>query len=92
MAAADKLRQEMMQNLTFTKEEFINVISERIKGSMSGRASFICDRHISETKLKYGNTIRMSHEQAVVDFARSEGFNVSYDHNSYGVRYIVFTL
>ena len=33
MTAAEKLRQEMMQTLPFTKEEFIKVISERIQGS-----------------------------------------------------------
>ena len=92
MTAAEKLRQEMMQTLPFTKEEFIKVISERIHGSLSGRACFICDKHISETKLKGGNTIRMSHEQAVIGFATSEGFRISYDYNSYGVRYIIFTL
>lgn len=31
-------------------------------------------------------------EQVAIDFARSEGFSVSYKHNSYGVRYILFTL
>ncbi len=92
MTAAEKLRQEMMQSLPFTKDEFIKVISERIKGSLSGMASFICDRHIKETQIKGGNTIRMSHEQAVIDFATSEGFRISYDYNSYGVRYIIFTL
>lgn len=34
----------------------------------------------------------MAHEQIAIDFARSEGFSVSYKHNSYGVRYILFTL
>jgi len=92
MTAAEKLRQEMMQSLPFTKDEFIKVISKRIKDSLSGMASFICDRHIKETRIKDGNTIRMSHEQAAIDFARSEGFRVSYDYNSYGVRYIIFTL
>lgn len=38
------------------------------------------------------NGFRMAHEQVAIDFARSEGFSVSYKHNSYGVRYIVFTL
>lgn len=89
MTAAEKLRQEMIQGAPFSKEEFIEVISRRIKGS--GKACFICDRHIRETDIN-GNTIRMNHEQAAIDFARSEGFRVSYDHNSYGVRYIVFTL
>lgn len=41
MTAAEKLRQEMMQTLPFTKEEFIKVISERIQGSLSGRACFL---------------------------------------------------
>lgn len=82
----------MMHSLPFTKDEFIKVISERIKGSLSGMASFICDRHIEQTKIKGGNTIRISHEQAAIDYARSEGFRVSYDYNNYGVRYIIFTL
>lgn len=92
MTAAEKLRQEMVQDAPFSKDEFIRVISERIKCSLSGRACFFCDRHIRETQIRGGNTIRMNHEQAAIDFARSEGFNVSYDHNGYGVRYIVFTL
>lgn len=90
MTASERLRQEMLQSAPFTKEEFISSISERIK--QSGRASFICDRHIRETNLDNWPTIRMNHEQAAIDFARSEGFRVSYDYNSYGVRYIVFTL
>lgn len=49
--------------------------------------------HIRETNISSnGNTIRMAHEQVAIDFARSEGFSVSYKHNSYGVRYILFTL
>lgn len=92
MTTAERLRNEMVQSASFSKEEFIQTISNRIKNSLSCRASFICDRHISETKIKDGNTIRMSDEPAAIDFARSEGFKVSYDHNSYGVRYIVFTL
>jgi hypothetical protein len=90
MTAAEKLRQEMIQGAPFSKDEFISRISELIKAS--GKACFICDRHISETKLVGGDTIRMSHEQAAIDFARSEGFHISYDYNSYGVRYIIFTL
>lgn len=92
MTAAEKLRQEMVQDAPFSKDEFVQVISNLIKCSLSCRACFICDRHIKETRIKGGNTIRMNHEQAAIDFARSEGFRVSYDYNSYGVRYIVFTL
>ena len=71
MTASERLRQEMLQSAPFTKEEFISSISERIK--QSGRASFICDRHIRETNLDNWPTIRMNHEQAAIDFARSEG-------------------
>lgn len=89
--AAEKLRQEMIQGAPFSKEEFIDTICRRIKGC--GKARFICDCHIRETDIKgCGNTIRMADEQAAIEFARSEGFSISYDYNSYGVRYIVFTL
>lgn len=91
MKTAEKLRQELINNAPFTKEEFINEISRRIKHG--GTASFVCDYHISKTELKGGlGTIRMNHEQAAIEYARSEGFNVSYKHNSYGVRFIVFSL
>ena len=91
MTAAEKLRQEMIQSAPFSKDEFISRISELIKGS--GKACFICDRHIRATEIfSPWNTIRMADEQAAIDFARSEEFRVSYNHNSYGVRYIVFTL
>lgn len=91
MTAAEKLRQEMIQGAPFSKEEFISRISELIKGS--GRACFICDHHIRKTEIfSPCNTIRTADEQAAIDFARSEGFRVSYDYNSYGVRYIIFTL
>lgn len=91
MTAAEKLRMEMMQEAPFKKEELISKISRLIKAY--GYASFICDKHIKETNISNsGNTIRMAHEQIAVNFARSEGFSVSYKHNSYGVRYIVFTL
>lgn len=78
MTAAEKLR--------ISKDEFISKISRLIKAY--GYASFICDKHIRETDVSpNGNTIRMAHEQVAIDFARSEGFSVSYKHNSYGVRY-----
>ena len=91
MTAAEKLRMDMVQEAPFSKEEFISKISRLIKAY--GNASFICDRHIRETNISTnGNTIRVAHEQIAIDFARSEGFSVSYKHNSCGVRYIVFTL
>lgn len=90
MKTAEKLRQEMINDAPFSKDEFINEISRRIK--RCGTASFVCDYHISDTELKGLGTIRMIHEQAAIEYARSEGFNVSYKHNSYGVRFIVFSL
>ena len=90
MTAAEKLRMEIAQEAPFSKDEFISKISRLIKAY--GYASFICDKHIREADVSpNGNTIRMAHEQVAIDFARS-GFSVSYKHNSYGVRYIVFTL
>lgn len=91
MTTAEKLRMEMIQSAPFTKEELIDTICRRIKAN--GRAMFICDKHIRETNVRNsGGTIRMADEQAAIDFARFEGFRISYDYNSYGVRYIVFTL
>lgn len=91
MTAADKLRMEMVQNSALNKDEFISKICKQIKAA--GRACFICDRHIHKTDIQgCGNTICMADEQAAIDMARSEGFRVSYDYNSYGVRYIVFSL
>lgn len=88
--AADMLRMELRKEAPFTKEEFIEKICLMIKAY--GFARFICDRHIRETKIKNDNVLRMAHEHIAIDFARSEGFNVSYRRNSHGVRYIVFTL
>lgn len=91
MTAAEKLRMKIAQEAPFSKDEFISKISRLIKAY--GCASFICDKYIRETDVSpNGNTIRMVHEQIAIDFARYEGFLVSYKHNSYGVRYIVFTL
>lgn len=91
MKAAEKLRMDIKNKCPFTKDEFINQISERIK--LIGRASYICDKHIRETSITgCSNTIRMVDEQVAIDYAKSEGFNFHYDYNSYGVRYIIFVL
>lgn len=89
MTAADKLRQELRESAPVDKKEFIDHIASCIRGM--GKACFICDSHIGETSVKNG-TIRPCHEEVATEIARSEGFRVSYDHNSYGVRYLVFTL
>lgn len=91
MTAAEKLRMDMMQEAPLSKEEFISKISRLIKAY--GCASFICDKHIKETNISpNGNTIRMAHEQVAIDLAISEGFSVSYNRNSFGVRHILFAL
>lgn len=89
MTAAEKLRAELKETAPFTKEEFIGTLVKKIRGR--GYAAFICDRHISETKID-GNTITLKHEQIAISYAESEGFKVFYDYNSYGVRYIKFML
>lgn len=91
MTAAERLRQEMEQGAPFTKDEFIQAISKRIK--CSGRARYYCDRHIRTTEVTgNGDTIHLKHEQIAKDYALSEGFNVHDEYNGYGVRSIVFTL
>lgn len=89
--AADKLRREMQQSATFSKEEFINVISNVIK--KCGRAAFYCGYHIEKTSLGAPCfTLHQREEQIAADYARSEGFYVTYKHNSYGVRIMLITL
>lgn len=91
MTTSENLRKEMIQSAPFTKRELIDTICRGIKAN--GRAMFICDKHIRETDVRNcGGTIRMADEQAAIEFAHSEGFEWHYDYNSYGVRYIVFTL
>ena len=90
MTAAELLREKLKANLPFTKEEFIEKISKEIE--VNGYSSFICDRHISETKLVHGHTIRLQHDQIVCDWAESEGFYVSHKYNRHGVRSVVFMI
>lgn len=90
MTAAELLREKLKANFPFTKEEFIKKISKEIE--VNGYSSFICDRHIRETKLIHGHTIRLQHEQIVCDWARSEGFTISHKCNRHGVRCVVFMI
>lgn len=90
MTAAELLREKLKANLPFTKEEFIEKISKEIE--VNGHTSFICDRHISETKLYHGHTIKPQHEQIIWEWARSEGFTISHKYNRHGVRSVVFAI
>ena len=90
MTAAELLREKLKANLPFTKEEFIGQISKDIE--VNGYSSFICDRHISETKLNHGHTIKPQHEQIICDWAKSEGFSISHKYNRHGVKSVVFAI
>lgn len=90
MTAAELLREKLKANLPFTKEEFIEEIFKDIE--VNGYSSFICDRHISETKLMHGHTIKLQHEQIICEWARSEGFTISHKPNRHGVRCVVFMI
>lgn len=89
MTAAEQLKMELANTVPFTKEEFIKSIYERIKSC--GRASFVCDKHIRQTELRRASC-KLAHENIIKEWAHSEGFEWHYDYNSYGVRYIIFTL
>ena len=88
MTAADKLRQQLKDNCPLSKDDFIDAVINGIKNY--GRAAFVCDSHIKETKAS--GTIRMEDESTLVEYARSEGFKDSIRYNKWGVREIVFTL
>lgn len=91
MTAAEQLRQEFKDKCPVTKEQFISAIVTGIKEY--GRATFICDSHITETKVGSGvKTIRLNDEHALVEYARSEGFRDSIRYNKWGAREIIFTL
>lgn len=90
MKASEQLKQELANTVPFTKEEFIKSICERIKSC--GRASFVCDKHIGRTELEHGASCKLAHENIIKEWADSEGFEWHYDYNSYGVRYLIFTL
>ena len=90
MKAAELLKKEIASNMPCTKDEFIEVLSKDIK--TMGRSMFICDDHIRETKLTCQHTAELRHEDILRGWAKDEGFNVSYEHNGYGVRKMVFTI
>ena len=90
MKASEQLKQELANTIPFTKEEFIKSICERIR--VCGQASFVCDKHIGRTELEHGASCKLAHENIFKEWAHSEGFEWHYDYNSYGVRYIIFTL
>lgn len=89
MKAAELLRNEIASNMPCTKDEFIEVLSKDIK--TMGRSAFICDRHITKTSL-CAHTAHLKHEQILCEWAKEEGFNVSYEYNNYGVRKMIFTI
>lgn len=90
MKAVELLKKEIASNMPCTKDEFIEALSKDIK--TMGRSRFICDDHIRKTSLTCQHTAELRHEEILCGWAVEEGFKVSYEHNGYGVRIMVFTI
>ena len=88
MTAADMLRQELKNELPFTKKDFINALVESIR--KYGKATWICDDHIRETNLR--GQIQLKHERILTEYAEEEGFMVCPTYNKYGVRQLKFSI
>jgi len=79
MSLADEIRNSFVLPESYFEQNVIPFL----KGC--GRASIICDNHIYEVK---GNAIPTQYGNSLESWARKNGFNVSHEVNSYGVRYI----
>ena len=90
MTKAEELREELSKNVPVTKKEFIDTISKRIKAY--GKATFICDTHIGQTRIVHGSYIKPCDEIILRSWAISEGFRCSNGTNSFGVRNVTFYL
>ena len=54
-----------------------------------GSTSVICDHHISDI---YPDAIPFAYGNSLVEWAKNNGFTVTYRNNSYGVRHIFITI
>lgn len=84
---ADVLRRESSNQLLKDIEWLPSEVAKDIRSG--GRFTIICDRHIHDISK---SSIPYKYDYAVREWARSQGFNVSTLHNSYGVAYICITL
>lgn len=87
MNTADRIRNKIRNE--FPKKEFLKELEKVI--SKSGRIPFICDSHISSTNIN-GWTLRLRDRETAIEIAKEEGFKYYTDTNSYGVKYLIFTL
>lgn len=87
MNIADKIRNKIREE--FPKDEFLKELEKVI--SKSGRIPFICDSHIGSTNISSWK-IRLRDKEEAIRIAKNEGFNYYIDTNSYGVKYLIFTL
>lgn len=83
MTLADEIRNTFVLPQSFIEKEIIPYIKS------TGSVSIICDHHISEIcnyaiPFKYGGSLEK--------WAHENGFSVSYEYNSYGVRHIVVSI
>lgn len=89
MTAADMLRQELKNELPFTKKDFINALVESIR--KYGKATWYCNDRVCETNLRQ-REIQLKHERILTQYAEEEGFMVFPTYNMYGVRILEFSI
>lgn len=87
MNIADKIRNKIREE--FPKDEFLKELERVI--SKNGRILFICDSHINSTNIS-GWKIRLRDKEEAIRIAKNEGFKYYTDTNSYGVKYLIFTI
>lgn len=87
MNTADRIRNKIRNE--FPKGEFLKELEKVI--SKSGRITFICDSHISSTNINEW-ILHLRDRETAIEIAKEEGFKYYTDTNSYGVKYLIFTL
>lgn len=83
MSLADEIRNSFNLPASYFEENIIPYLKR------GGRIGIICDTHIAEISnhaipFKYGNSLEK--------WADENGFYVTHQYNSYGVRHIVITI
>ena len=89
MTAADMLRQELKNELPFTKKDFIDAIMASIREY--GKSTWYCNDRVCETNLRE-REIHLKHERILTQYAEEEGFMVFPTYNMYGVRILEFSI
>ena len=89
MTAADMLRQELKNELPFTKKDFIDALVASIREY--GKSTWYCNDRVCETNLRQ-REIHLKHERILTQYAEEEGFMVFPTYNMYGVRILEFSI